>query len=56
MAMGKEMRVSTRLRRMADHIMGNDFTFHMLLRFLGTQGIKDVITCRAPKGLGALVS
>ncbi len=55
-AMGKEMYVSTKLRRMADHFMGNDFFFHALLRILGTQGVKDVITCRAPKGLGYFVS
>ena len=54
--MGKEMKVSTHLRRMADHFMGNDFIFHLLLGFLGTNGIKDVITCRAPKGLGPFVS
>ncbi len=54
--MGKEMRVSTQLRRMADHFMGNDYLFHLLLRTLGTQGIKDVITCRAPKGLSPFVS
>jgi digeranylgeranylglycerophospholipid reductase len=54
--MGKEMRVSTRLRRMADHFMGNDFLFHLLLGALGTQGIKDVITCKAPGVLKPFVS
>jgi digeranylgeranylglycerophospholipid reductase len=54
--MGKEMRVSTRLRRLADHFMGNDIIFNLLLRVLGTQGIKDVITCKAPRGLGPLIS
>jgi geranylgeranyl reductase family protein len=54
--MGKEMRVSTKLRRLADHFMGNDFIFNLLLHLLRTQGIKDVITCRAPKGLGPFVS
>jgi geranylgeranyl reductase family protein len=54
-AMGKEMRVSTNLRRLADHFMGNDYLFHLLLGMLGTQGIKDVITCRAPRGLGLFV-
>ncbi|MGA2971506.1 MAG: NAD(P)/FAD-dependent oxidoreductase [Candidatus Bathyarchaeia archaeon] len=49
--LGKEMIVSTNLRRLADRFMGNDLLFHLLLRFLGTQGIKDVITCRAPRGL-----
>lgn len=49
--MGKEMQVSTRLRRLADHGMGNDLLFHVMLRILGVSGIKDVITCRAPKGL-----
>jgi digeranylgeranylglycerophospholipid reductase len=55
-AMGTPMRVSTNLRRMADHFMGNDLLFNVLLRFLKTQGIKDVITCRAPRGLGSFVS
>jgi digeranylgeranylglycerophospholipid reductase len=55
-AMGKEMLVSTNLRRLADHFMGNDLLFHLLLRVLGTQGVKDVITCRAPRGLGPFVS
>ena len=54
--MGIPMSVSTNLRRMADHFMGNDLLFHFLLRFLSTQGIKDVITCRAPRGLGPFVS
>ncbi len=55
-ALGKEMAVSTKLRRLADHFMGNDLVFHVLLQVLGTQGIKDVITCRAPRGLGPFVS
>lgn len=54
--MGKEMRVSTKLRRLADHFMGNDFIFNILLHILGTNGIKNVITCRAPKGLAPFVS
>ena len=49
--MGNEMRVSTRLRRLADYGMGNDLLFHLMLRILGAKGIKDVITCRAPRGL-----
>jgi len=53
--MGKEMIVSTKLRRLADHFMGNDLVFHLLLRVLGTKGIKDVITCRAPAGTGPLI-
>lgn len=54
--MGKELYVSTRLRRLADRFMGNDFLFDVLLRVLGTKGIKDVITCRPPKGLSPFVS
>jgi len=54
--MGREMHVSTKLRRYADPFMKNDFLFHLVLRVLGTKGIKDVITCRVPKGFGALVS
>jgi len=55
LAMGKEMRVSTKLRRLADHVMGNDLMFHLMLRILGTRGIKDVIACRAPRGLRPFV-
>jgi len=54
--LGREMRVSTRLRRLADHFMGNDFIFHSLLGVLGTQGIKDVITCRVPGVLKPFIS
>jgi len=55
-AMGIPMTVSTNLRRMADHFMGNDLLFHYLLTVLKTNGIRDVITCRPPKGLGPFVS
>jgi digeranylgeranylglycerophospholipid reductase len=55
-AIGRELRISTKLRRFADPFMRYDLTFHAILRFLGTNGIKDVITCRAPKGLGPLIS
>lgn len=54
--LGREMRVSTNLRRLADHFMGNDSAFNILLHVLRTQGIKDVITCRAPRGLAPFVS
>ena len=53
--MGREMYVSTKLRRLADRFMGNDLLFHLLLRILGTRGIKDVITCRPPTGLAPFV-
>jgi flavin-dependent dehydrogenase len=55
-AMGAEMVASTKMRRLADHVMGRDFLFHLMLMFLGTQGVKDVITCRVPRGLRLLVS
>ncbi len=54
--MGREMRVSTALRRYADPFMRNDLLFHLVMRFLGTKGIKDVITCKVPKGLGLMIS
>jgi digeranylgeranylglycerophospholipid reductase len=54
--MGREMRVSTKLRRYADPFMRSDFAFNLIMRFLGEKGIKDVITCRVPKGLRGLVS
>jgi digeranylgeranylglycerophospholipid reductase len=53
--MGREMQVSTRLRRYADPFMRSDLRFHLMMRFLGSKGIKDVITCKAPKGLGPLL-
>jgi digeranylgeranylglycerophospholipid reductase len=53
--MGREMRVSTKLRRFADPFMKSDLMFHVVLRVLGTKGIKDVITCRVPKGLSPLI-
>lgn len=52
--MGQEMYVSTKLRRFADPFMKSDQLFHLLLRMLGGEGIKDVITCRAPRGLWPL--
>jgi digeranylgeranylglycerophospholipid reductase len=54
--MGREMRVSTKLRRFADPFMRYDLMFHLVMRMLGTKGIKNVITCKAPKGLGPLIS
>jgi len=53
--MGKEMYVSTKLRRLADRFMKNDLLFHLMLRMLGTRGIKDVITCRPPRGLSPII-
>lgn len=55
-AMGREMNDSTRLRRSSDWFMKHDYLFHLVLRLLGTQGIKDVITCRAPRGIGPFLS
>lgn len=54
--LGREMYISTKLRRCADPFMRNDFLFHLIMRFLGTNGIKDVITCKVPKALGLLIS
>jgi len=53
---GREMATSTKMRRLADHVMGNDLLFHFILKLLATRGIKDVITCRVPLGLGLLIS
>ncbi len=47
-ALGKELAVSTRIRRMSDWFMKHDQLFHLLLRYLGTNGIREVITCRVP--------
>lgn len=47
-ALGKELLVSTKIRRMSDWFMKHDQLFHLLLRYLGANGIRDVITCRVP--------
>jgi digeranylgeranylglycerophospholipid reductase len=54
--MGREMVTSTKMRRLADRVMGHDLLFDLMLRILNARGIKDVITCRAPRGLGPLIS
>jgi len=54
-AIGAEMVVSRNLRRLADRFMGNDLVFHLMLKILGTRGIKDVITCKVPQGAGLLI-
>lgn len=53
--MGAEMAVSTKMRRLADRFMGHDLAFHVMLRILGSQGIKDVITCKVPRQLSFLM-
>ena len=54
--MGREMVTSTKMRRLADRVMGHDLLFHLTLKLLNTSGIRDVITCRAPHGLSLLTS
>jgi len=54
--MGREMVTSTKMRRLADRVMGHDLLFHLMLKVLDTRGIKDVITCRVPRGLSLLIS
>jgi len=54
--MGREMITSTKMRRLADRVMGNDLLFHLMLKALNTSGIKDVITCRVPRSLALLIS
>ena len=55
-AIGLQMIISRKLRRLADRFMGNDLVYDLILKMLGTQGIKDVITCRVPRGLGLLIA
>jgi flavin-dependent dehydrogenase len=50
-AMGAQMVTSTSMRKLADRFIGHDLLFHMILKVLGTQGIKDVITCKVPRRL-----
>ncbi len=55
-AMGKEMFDSTKLRRFADFFMRSDLLFHYVMTFLGTGGIRDVVICRVPRGIGPFLA
>jgi digeranylgeranylglycerophospholipid reductase len=52
---GRELCVSTRMRRFADAFMPHDLLFDWSMRLLGTAGIKKVVTCKIPSGLGPLM-
>jgi len=52
---GREMEASTRMRRAADRFMGSNRIMHYLMKFLGSNGIRDVILCRIPWSLAPLV-
>jgi geranylgeranyl reductase family protein len=54
-AFGRELSVSTRMRRFADAFMPHDLLFDCSMRLLGTAGIKKVVTCKIPSGLGPLM-
>jgi digeranylgeranylglycerophospholipid reductase len=54
-AFGRELSASTRMRRFADAFMPHDLLFDYSMRFLGTAGIKKVVTCKIPRGLGPLM-
>ena len=43
-------------RRLDEMNRAIDFIFDILLRILRTEGIKDVITCKAPKSLRTFIS
>jgi digeranylgeranylglycerophospholipid reductase len=54
-AFGRELSASTRMRRFADAFMPHDLLFDYSMRLLGTAGIKKVVTCKIPRGLGPLM-
>ncbi len=54
-ALGHELTASTRMRRFADVFMGHDRLFDCTMRTLGTDGIRRVLTCKIPSGVGILM-
>jgi digeranylgeranylglycerophospholipid reductase len=54
-AFGGELSASTQMRRFADAFMAHDLLFDCSMRLLGTSGIKKVVTCKIPHGLGPLM-
>jgi digeranylgeranylglycerophospholipid reductase len=55
MALGRELTASARLRRFADVFMPYDVLYDYSMRLLRTAGIKKVVTCKIPSGLGVLM-
>jgi len=54
-AFGRELYASTRMRRFADVFMSHDTFLDWAMRILRTRGIKKVVTCKIPTGLGFLM-
>jgi digeranylgeranylglycerophospholipid reductase len=55
-ALGRQLDASARMRRFADMFMRHDFAFDCALRLLGVRGIRKVLTCKIPMGLGPLMT
>jgi hypothetical protein len=43
------------MRRFADFFMSHDRLFHYAMGMLGTAGIKKIVTCKVPSGVGILM-
>jgi flavin-dependent dehydrogenase len=54
-AFGRELSASARVRRFADVFMSHDKLFDYTMRTLRTAGIKKVVTCKIPGGVGILM-
>lgn len=54
-ALGFPLVASTRMRRFADIFMSHDRSFDLAMRVLQTDGIKNVVTCKIPRGVGLLM-
>jgi len=52
---GMEMENSKVMRQASDRLMGHGFIFDIMLRFMGTRRIADVIMCQVPSGMGRFV-
>ncbi len=55
-AIGGELSLAARMRRFADVFMAHDIAFDAGMRILRTEGIKNIVTCKNPRGVGALMS
>ena len=52
--MGVELENSRLMRQASDRFMGHGLMFHLMLRFMGTKRISDVIMCQMPSGMDHL--
>lgn len=52
---GEELENATKLRRIADRLMGSDRAVHWGFTFLGEKGVREVLTCKVPWTVSPLI-